>query len=49
MGFDSSCAIRIPLEKHQFGVHLEGKNGVRMLTTGRLIANKGRYVSFWLA
>lgn len=40
-------ALRV--KKHQFGVHLEGKDGTRMPTTGRSIANNGRYVSFWLA
>lgn len=35
--------------KNQFGVHLEGKDGIRMPTTGRLIAKRadnGRYVGF---
>ena len=39
--------VRVALEKHQFGVHLEGKDGTRMPTTGRLIAERadnGRYV-----
>lgn len=33
--------------KNQFGVHLEGKDGIRMPTTGRSIAKRadnGRYV-----
>lgn len=35
------------LKKHQFGVHLEGKDGIHMPTTGRTIAKRadnGRYV-----
>ena len=47
MGFGSSCTVRAALEKHQFGVHLEGKDGTRMPTTGRSIAERadnGRYV-----
>lgn len=49
MGFGSSCTVRAALEKHQFGVHLEGKDGTRMPTTGRSIAERadnGRYVGF---
>ena len=45
--FGSSCAVRVALEQHQFGVHLEGKDGTRMPTTGRSIArgaDNGRYV-----
>ena len=37
------------LKKHQFGVHLEGKDGIHMPTTGRTIAKRadnGRYVGF---
>ena len=39
-------ALRVK-KKHQFGVHLEGKDGTRVPTTGRLIAERadnGRYV-----
>ena len=46
-GFGSSCVFRVAPEKHQFGVHLEGKDGTRMPTTGRSIARRadnGRYV-----
>ena len=35
------------LKKHQFGVHLEGRDGINMPTTGRSIikrADNGRYV-----
>ena len=35
------------LKKHQFGVHLEGRDGISMPTTGRSIikrADNGRYV-----
>lgn len=46
-GFGGSCAGCVALEKHQFGVHLEGKDGTRMPATGRSItkrADNGRYV-----
>lgn len=48
-GFGGSCAGCVALEKHQFGVHLEGKDGTRMPATGRSItkrADNGRYVGF---
>ena len=47
MGLGNSCAVWVALERHQFGVHLEGKDGTRVPTTGRLIAERadnGRYV-----
>ena len=46
-GLAVSMRFALRLKKHQFGVHLEGKDGIHMPTTGRTIAKRadnGRYV-----
>ncbi len=46
-GLAVPARVVLRLKKHQFGVHLEGKDGTRMLATGRSItkrADNGRYV-----
>lgn len=48
-GLAVPARFALRLKKHQFGVHLERKDGTRMPTTGRSIAERadnGRYVGF---